>query len=224
MAQTPDVGGSGRRRTGLLAAVLVIVGALTGAGSAGGPQTPRVKALFFGDSLIAGSGAVPRRPVEVRTVADRLGWLPVVDAAGGTGYTTGGRNGHRYLDRLRHDHALDSQYEVVVLEGGTNDAHHGSLPQLRTAALRTVDLVRRAEPLARIVMVGAYAPPGVELDRYVEADRILAGVAHDRGLQYVSQLPFSAVATPGFLSRDAYHPSDTGYHLMGTELATALRG
>jgi lysophospholipase L1-like esterase len=218
------VGGNGGRRIGLLAAVLLALGLLTSAGSAGNPRTPGVRALFFGDSLIAGSGAVPRRPVEVRTAADRLGWQPVVDAVGGTGYTTGGRHGRPYLDRLRRDHALDTQYDVVVLEGGTNDADHGSLTRLRTAALATVDLVRRKQPRARIVLVGAFAPAGVALDRYAQADRILAGVAHDRGLRYVSQLAYSTVADQGFLSKDHYHPSDAGYAVMGKDLAAALRG
>ncbi|MCW2601738.1 MAG: uncharacterized protein JWM02_3567 [Frankiales bacterium] len=216
--------GKGSRRLGLAAVVLVALGLLAGAGSAGAPSTPKVTALFFGDSLIGGTGAVPRRPVEVRTAADRLGWLAVVDAVGGTGYTTGGKHGRTYLERLRHDHALDPPYDVVVLEGGTNDADHGSLTSLRSAALASVDLVRRRQPRARIVMVGAYAPAGVALDRYAQADRILAAVAQDRGLLYVSQLPFSTVTDPGFLSRDHYHPSDTGYALMGKELAAAIRG
>ena len=218
------MGGKGRHRAGLLAVVLVALGVLTGAGSAGAPHPPLATALFFGDSLIAGNGALPRRPVEARTAADQLGWQPVVDAVGGTGYTTGGPHGRTYLYRLRHDHYLDMPYDVVVLEGGTNDAHHGSLTRLRAAALATVDLVRQRQPLARIVMVGAYAPAGVDLSRYAVADQVLAGVAHDRGLLYVSQLHFSAVTDPGFLSRDHYHPSDAGYALMGKELAAALKG
>lgn len=208
----------------MLCAVLVALGLLSGAGSAGGPGHSRVKALFFGDSLIAGTGAVPRRPVQVRTATDRLGWEGFVDARGGTGYTTGGTHGRPYLDRLRRDGFLTTQYDVVVLEGGTNDAGHGSLTQLRAAALRTVDFVRRRQRHARIVMVGAYAPAGIALDRYARADAILAGVAAERGLQYVSQLPYSQVADPGFLSADHYHPSDAGYAVMGRDLATALRG
>jgi lysophospholipase L1-like esterase len=211
-------------RFGLPGAILLALGLLASTGSAGPPRTPEVTALFFGDSLVAGAGAVPRRPVEVSTTAGQLGWRAVVDAVGGTGYTTGGQHGKPYVDRLRHDHYLDAPYDVVVLEGGTNDADHGSLTELRPAALRTVDLVRRRQPRARIVMVGGYAPAGVALERYRETDRILAGVALARGLLYVSQLGFSSVTDAAFLSRDRYHPSDVGYALMGKELAAALRG
>jgi lysophospholipase L1-like esterase len=208
----------------LPAAIVLSLGLVTAAGSAGPPAVPAVTALFFGDSLVTGTGAIPRRPVEVSTAAGRLGWRAVVDAVGGTGFTTGGRHGKRYLDRLGQDHYLDTVYDVVVLEGGTNDADHGSLTGLRAAALNTVDLVRRRQPWARIVMVGGYAPAGVALGAYQEVDRILTGVALDRGLLYVSQLHFSALTDPAFLSRDHYHPSDAGYALMGKELAAALKG
>ncbi|MCW2586576.1 MAG: uncharacterized protein JWN55_2092 [Frankiales bacterium] len=206
----------------MLLLVLTALVALTASGSAGGPRHAQVKALFFGDSLIAGTGAIPTRPVQVRTAADRLGWQAVVDARGGTGYTTGGKRGKPYLARLRSDGYLKTPYDVIVLEGGTNDAHHGSLTQLRGAALRTVDYVHRRQPWARIVLVGAFAPPGVLLARYAAVDTVLAEVARARGLQYVSQLPFSAETDPGLLSRDAYHPSDAGYGVLGRHLADAL--
>jgi len=72
-------------------------------------------------------------------------------------------------------------------------------------------------------MVGAFAPAGVDLTRYAKADAILAVVAHDRGLQYVSQLHFSSVTDKGFLSRDRYHPSDAGYEQMGLAFAAAIK-
>jgi lysophospholipase L1-like esterase len=196
---------------------------LSSAGKAGAPQVAAgPAALFFGDSLVNGTGAVPRRPVEVREVADRLGWHAYVDAYGGTGYTTGGAHGRTYLQRLRRDHAMGRHYDVVVLEGGTNDARHGSLTHLRAAAVTTVTWVRARQPHARIVMVGGYAPPGIDVTRYAAADAILAGVAQQLGVQYVSQLAFSTTDEPGFLAADRFHPSDHGYDLMGRQLAEAL--
>ncbi len=217
------MGGMQRRVFWPLAALALSLGLLSGTGTAGGHRLQGPHVLFFGDSLIAGNGALPRRPVEVTTVADRMGWVPYVDAFGGTGYTTGGKHGRPYDDRLLHDHFLSRSYDLVVLEGGTNDAHHGRLSQLRSQALRTLDLIRAREPRARVVMVGAFAPAGVDLTRYAETDAILAGVAHDRGLQYVSQLHFSSVTDRGFLSRDHFHPSDAGYAQMGTALAAAIK-
>jgi lysophospholipase L1-like esterase len=216
--------GTRGRHIALLAVVLVALGLLTTAGNAGGPRHSQVKALFFGDSLFAGNGAIPLRPVQVRTAIDRLGWRGFVDARGGTGYTTGGPHGRPYLQRFRHDGFLRTRYDVIVLEGGTNDAHHGSLTRLRTAALATVDYVHRRQPRARIVLVGAFAPAGAPLERYAAVDGILADVARIRGLQYVSQLAYSTVTDSGFLSRDHYHPSDLGYDVMGRDLALQLKG
>jgi lysophospholipase L1-like esterase len=207
----------------LVVAALVGLTVAGSAGSAGSAQQSGPRALFFGDSLLAGTGALPPRPVEARTAADRLGWRAVVDARGGTGYTTGGRHGRPYLTRLRTDGFLTMAYDVIVLEGGTNDAAHGSLTRLRSDALGTVDYVHRRQPHARLVLVGAYAPYGIALDRYQAVDQILAGVAHDRGLLYISQFEYSAVSDPGFLSRDHYHPSDEGYGVMGRALAESLR-
>jgi lysophospholipase L1-like esterase len=184
-----------------------------------------VRALFFGDSLIAGTGAVPKRPVQVRAAADRLGWRAVVDARGGTGFTTGGPNGRPYLDRFRSDGFLRTPYDVIVLEGGTNDAHHGSLERLHDAALKTVDYVRSRQPQARVVLVGAFTPAGVARpERYDVVDQVLAQVAEERGLQYVSQHPYREVTERGFLAHDRFHPSDAGYDRMGKDLAAALRG
>lgn len=217
------MGGMSRRATGLLAVLGLTIGILTGAGSAGPTEHRTVRALFFGDSLIGGSGAIPHRPVQPRTTADLLGWQPVVDAYGGTGYTTGGRHGQRYLDRLKHDRYLSRSYDVIVLEGGTNDAWHGSLSRLHEAALTTIGYVRLRQPKARIVLVGGYAPHGVDLTRYRLMDAALADIADQLNLQYVSQLHFSEVTDPEFLSKDKYHPSDKGYARMGRELAAALK-
>jgi lysophospholipase L1-like esterase len=222
--QDVDVGGMGVRRIAVLAAALVGLGLLTGPGTAGSPGHPQVRALFFGDSLVAGTGATPPRPVQVRTAADRLGWEAVVDARGGTGWTTGGSKGRPYLDRLQHDGFLKLPYDVIVLEGGTNDAHHGSPAKVREAALRTIDYVHRRQPWARIVLVGAFAPQGQPLERYQEVDTALVQVAAERGLRYVSQLHYSRLTDAGFLSRDRFHPGDAGYALMGRELAQALKG
>jgi lysophospholipase L1-like esterase len=211
----------GNRRWGLCLVVAAMTGVLAVPGTAG-QSGPR--ALFFGDSLFVGTGS-SAGPVQARTAAQLLRWHPVVDAVGGTGFTTGGRHGQPYLTRLRRDGYLRRSFDVIVLEGGTNDAHHGNLALLRDRTLAVLDYVHRAQPRARVVLVGGFVAHGVpHRDQYAEVDRILADVAAERGLTFVSQLRYADVTTPGFLARDHFHPSAEGYRLMGRDLAIALRG
>ena len=217
------------RRTRRLALVLplVLVGLVLGvaaddrAVAAPGP----VRAYFLGDSLMAGTGAVPQRPVMARVAAARLGWDVEVDAWGGTGYTTTGRS-PGYLERLRLPGALSGQYDVVLLEGGTNDARVGSSPeQIRAAVREVVAEVQRRQPQARIVLMGAYDPPGaVRLHRAI-ADDAVSDVAAELRLPFFSPLSegwHNGQDPYRFLDADGLHPNDYGYGVMGERLAGAL--
>lgn len=200
-----------------LATVLVVVMSLLSPSSAGSKTT----ALFFGDSLFAGTGTSPKRPVQATETAKRMGWAPTVDAVGGTGWTTGGKHGQAYLDRLLHDGKLGKRFDVVVLEGGTNDALYGDIDRIPAAVTQVVALVHRRQPGARIVLVGGYAPAGHDSPRFEQTDSVLATTATELGLQYVSQLRYHQL-TKGFLSHDHFHPGRRGYQRMAADLARAL--
>lgn len=207
---------------GALVAALVVSlvsGAATAQATSGKHAT---RALFFGDSLFVGNGTSPIRPVQVQTASRQLQWAAAVDALGGTGYTTGG-NGHLpYLSRLETDGFLDKHWDVIVLEGGTNDADHGWMPDLLAQARSAVGYLQERQPTARIVMVGAFAPEGPTPPAYIATDLILRQVAREHGLLYVSQVAYGATAGPGFYSDDHFHPNAAGYGVMGRDLATAL--
>ncbi len=215
------------RRLGILGALLSL--GLCGLPAAAGPPVSApaaVSAYFFGDSLMAGTGASPRRPIMARIAAERLHWPVEVDAWGGIGNTTSGRS-PGYLDRLRRPGALAGRYDVMLLEGGTNDAHHAAHPGLVRAAVEAVvDEVRRRQPQAQIVLMGAYDPPPpgrVDPARAV-VDSVVAGVAAERGLPFFSPLSggWTVGRLPGFLHRDRLHPTTRGYGVMGARLAAEL--
>jgi lysophospholipase L1-like esterase len=202
-----------------LTALVIGLSVLLQAPSDAGPKTA---ALFFGDSLFAGTGTSPKRPVQVTDTAKRLGWRPTVDAFGGTGWTTGGKHGKPYLYRLQHDGRLDKHYDVVVLEGGTNDAFYGDPERIPEKVAEVITLVRQKQPHARIVLVGGYAAAGRDGARFVRTDGLLAAAAADLGLQYVSQYHYHLLDN-GFLSHDHIHPTRAGYRLMAADLARALQ-
>ena len=208
---------------------LVMFGLAWMPASAGPPVStrPAVSAYFFGDSLMAGTGAQPRRPVMARVAAARLGWDVEVDAWGGTGYTTSGRATPSYLERLQRPGALRGQYDVVVLEGGTNDARIGSGPEEVQAALReVVALVRERQPQATIVLMGAYDPPahGRLNPHRAVVDRAVSDAAAELGLTFFSPISggWSKAQPPTFLSPDGLHPTAYGYGVMGNRLAQEL--
>lgn len=187
---------------------------------------PRLSAYFFGDSLMGGTGVSPKHPVMADVAGRTLGWDVEVDAWGGTGYTTTG-DSPGYLQRLRRAGALSGTYDVVLLEGGTNDARVGSSPAaVRSAVLAVVEEVRRRQPQAAVVLMGAYdpPPPGVVNPHRRVVDDAVAAVADELGLPFFSPLSggWTAGQPPSFLHPDALHPNAEGYGVMGDRLAEAL--
>jgi hypothetical protein len=71
------------------------------------------------------------------------------------------------------------------------------------------------------VLVGGYAPPGMDSARMAAMDVLLAAAATRDGVLYVSQRGFRE-ASGGFLGPDGIHPTRGGYRRMATELATSL--
>ena len=189
-------------------------------------QDGAVSAYFFGDSLMAGTGSSPKRPVMARIAATRLGWDVEVDAWGGTGFTTSGDK-PPYLARLRRPDALPGRYDVVLVEGGTNDARSAADPErMRQAVQDVVEQVRRRQPQAQLVLMGAYDPPspGAADPRRAVVDEVIADVAEDEGVPFFSPLSgdWAAGQPPSFLHPDRLHPTARGYGVMGARLAAEL--
>lgn len=222
--------GIGARRTALrLVPFVVLLAALLALPSTSRATAPGrdsgVSALFFGDSLMNGTGSRPTRPVMARVAARSLGWDVTVDAFGGTGYTTGGQKGRPYLDRLKEPGLLSSRYDVVLVEGGTND-RAADLGVLHARATETVQYVRQRLPGTTLVLMGAFDPKGRRSDpRRIGVDGVLKAVAREQGVPFFS--PISGGWTKGqgarFLSPDGLHPSTYGYGVMGARLAQALK-
>jgi lysophospholipase L1-like esterase len=122
--------------------------------------------------------------------------------------------------------ALSGEYDVVLLEGGTNDARSaGDRDRIRDAVEDVVEEVRRRQPQAQIVLMGAYdpPPPGRTDARRAVVDEVIAEVAEAERLPFFS--PLSGGWTDGErpLSRpDGLHPDARGYAVLGARLAAEL--
>src|SRR3954470_8345453 len=230
-----DLGVETRRGVLRLVPVLVLVlslfalpAATSRANSSAATGPHAVRALFFGDSLMNGTGAKPVRPVMARVAGRALGWDVTVDAFGGTGYTTGGTRGRPYLERLSKPGVLNPSYDVVLLEGGTND-RKADLETMHTRTTETVQYVRSRLPKAQIVLMGAFNPMNPKSRRYdahrVAIDGVIRTVAQEQGLPFFSPIAgrWTKGQGPKFLCPDGLHPSTYGYGVMGAKLVAALR-
>jgi lysophospholipase L1-like esterase len=174
---------------------------------------------------MGGTGASPQRPVMARVAAARLGWDVDVDAWGGTGFTTTGRS-PGYLERLRRPGALAGEYDVVLLEGGTNDAAVGSDPVAVRAAVRQVVAEVPAAPAAGADRADGRVRPA-RRRRPAPRRRRRRGARRrgELGLPFFS--PWSQQWTRDqqpdrFLHPDALHPNTYGYGVLGLRLADEL--
>src|ERR1700682_1172755 len=116
-------------------------------------RTPVV--LFFGTSLTAGYGLNPEQafPSLIEKKAQAEG-MPIKAVNGGlSGETTAGA-------ARRIDWVLRTPADLVVIEGGANDALRGLSPDAARANLeQVIAVVRQKQPAAKIALVQMEAPP-----------------------------------------------------------------
>jgi len=180
-------------------------------------RTPVV--LFFGTSLTAGLGLDPGQafPSLIEKKAETEG-LPIKAVNGGlSGETTAGA-------ARRIDWVLRTPADLVVIEGGANDALRGLSPDAARANLeQVIAAIRQKQPKAKIVLVQMEAPPnyGVSYTRSFRA--IYAEIARKEN---VPLLPFLLDGVAG-ISRlnqpDGLHPNVAGERIVADNLWKSLK-
>src|SRR5712671_5509465 len=190
------------------------------ASGVGAPTTVRNPVvLFFGTSLTAGFGLDPDQAfpslIEKRAEADGLPIRAV--NAGLSGETTAGA-------ARRIDWVLRTPADLVVVEGGANDALRGLSPDAARANLESlIAAVRQKQPRAKIVLVQMEAPPNYG-PAYTRSFRtIYADVARKENIPL---LPFLLNGVAG-ISRlnqpDGVHPNLAGERIVADNLWKALK-
>jgi acyl-CoA thioesterase I len=189
----------------------------TTAGPSTSVRTPVV--LFFGTSLTAGYGLDPEQafPSLIEKKAQAEG-MPIKAVNGGlSGETTAGA-------ARRIDWVLRTPADLVVVEGGANDALRGLSPNAARANLeQVIARIRQKQPRAKIVLVQMEAPPnyGTTYTRNFRA--IFSDVARKEN---VPLLPFLLDGVAG-ISRlnqaDGVHPNLAGERIVADKLWKALK-
>jgi acyl-CoA thioesterase-1 len=195
-----------------------------GTGSAPAPdsgaksiRTPVV--LFFGTSLTAGLGLDPEQayPSLIEKKAQEEGVPIRVVNAGLSGETTAGAV-------RRIDWVLRTPADMVVIEGGANDALRGLSPEQARANLESlIAAVRAKQPLAKIALIQMEAPPnyGVSYTRSFHA--IYPEVAKKENVALLPFLLGGVAGIPRLNQPDGVHPNLTGEGIVADNVWKALK-
>ncbi|MEW2513722.1 SGNH/GDSL hydrolase family protein [Streptomyces sp. NPDC046870] len=205
------MGMCGVRRTGRATLLVGLLCALLVAGvGVRADAAPHVRLLVLGDSIAGGSSQGGRGAHGWPSlVAGQLGLTLSLDAEGGTGYTTGGRQegGRPYTQRIKQ--AIAAKPDVVVVEGSRNDS---SPTRTRAAAVDTLRRLRAGLPHARILVIG----PIYALRRPIAShpmDEAVSAAAEKLHLPYLSAVRrgWFTGSAHRFIGGDGIHPTNAGH-------------
>ena len=175
--------------------------------------------LFFGTSLTAGYGLAPEQafPALIEKKAQDDGVPIKAVNAGLSGETTAGAV-------RRIDWVLRTPADLVVIEGGANDALRGLSPDAARSNLeKLIAAVRARQPDARIALVQMEAPPnyGVAYTRSFGA--IYSEVAKKEGVPLLPFLLDGVAGISGLNQADGVHPNVVGERIVADNVWKALK-
>jgi acyl-CoA thioesterase-1 len=175
--------------------------------------------VFFGTSLTAGYGLEPEQafPVLIEKKAESEG-LPIQAInAGLSGETTAGA-------ARRIDWVLRTPADLVVIEGGANDALRGLSPDAARANLeQVIAAVRRKQPSAKIVLVQMEAPPNFGAAYTRSFRTIYADIAKKEGIPLLPFLLNGVAGIARLNQADGIHPNLAGERIVADNLWSALK-
>jgi acyl-CoA thioesterase I len=175
--------------------------------------------LFFGTSLTAGYGLDPAQafPSLIEKKAAEEGVPITAVNAGLSGETTAGA-------ARRIDWVLRTPADVVVIEGGANDALRGLSPDAAKANIeRVIGVIRQKQPKARIVLVQMEAPPNYG-PAYTRSFRsIYSDIATRENIPLVPFLLAGVAGISRYNQADGVHPNLAGERIVADNIWRALK-
>lgn len=175
--------------------------------------------LFFGTSLTAGLGLEPDQafPALIEKKAAAEGMPITAVNAGLSGETTAGA-------ARRIDWVLRTPANLVVIEGGANDALRGLSPDAARSNLeQVIDAIRKKQPAAKIVLLQMEAPPnfGVSYTRSFHA--IYPDIAKKESIPLAPFFLDGVAGIPRYNQADGVHPNVAGERLVADNVWKALK-
>jgi hypothetical protein len=153
-----------------------------------------------------------------------LGWLPTVDAVGGTGYSHVFLPGTKpYPERVAAI-APTAAADVVILQGGLND-EPADLNALPAAAQATVVGLEKRFPRVPIIIIGPAPPKPPASPALVRVDAVLRQTAQRNRLYYISPIEENWLTPQNaalFIDRATDHPSTEGHAYYGARVVADI--
>jgi acyl-CoA thioesterase-1 len=175
--------------------------------------------LFFGTSLTAGYGLAPDQafPALIEKKARDEGTPIKAVNAGLSGETTAGAV-------RRIDWVLRTPADLVVIEGGANDALRGLSPDAAKANLeKLISAVRAKQPYAKIALIQMEAPPNYGV-AYTRSFRSIYGdVARKENVPLLPFLLERVAGIPRLNQADGVHPNVAGERVVADNVWKGLK-
>lgn len=186
------------------------------------PAQPRV--LLVGDSYSEGYGAEPVSEGFAFRVAGPLGWSLTRDGIGSTGYLNPGpRHQGTFRERLLRHPA--GAYDLVVLQGGSNDEERSSA-EIKEAVAETVRVVHERYPQAQLLLMGPVSPYGSPPPERAKVNLALVEYSHDTSVLYLNTMAeswFLDGEDATLLNPANGHPNNAGYARIAERFVTDVR-
>ena len=197
-------GGYGHRRAFLQLSVALLLEGLSCPARPAAEETPPLKIIAFGDSLVAGHGlaADAAFPAVLEKTLRAEGYHVTVVNAGVSGDTASG-------GQARLDWALNDGADGVILELGANDMLRGVDPEITRAALDTIVGELKARNI-KVLIAGMKAASNLGQDYQTRFDAIYPGLARKYDAPLYPFFLEGVAGEPALKLGDGLHPNPAG--------------
>ncbi|KXZ31017.1 arylesterase [Leptospira santarosai] len=178
-------------------------------------NVPKIRILFFGDSLTAGLGlGSPEEafPALVEKELSKNGIPAQAINAGMSGDTTSGG-----LARL--DWAMSSGFDLFVLELGANDSMRGISPDQTEKNLKEIVVrVRKKNPKVKILLVGMKTFPNLGKEYRKKFEAVFPKIAKEERIPLVPFFLDGVAGIKKLNQKDGIHPTAEGHRILAKNL------
>ncbi len=231
---------SGRMTSLVVAAVVLVSGAMTWVGAdwmpvppihvgsrsalpahstaTPSPGEPGPVVVAIGDSIMDGHGVTPSRAWP-QLIGQATDWQLTDLASDGSGFATVGDDGDTFYDQAAEAVALNP--DIVILAASSNDLDEDP-DTVAQATSATFDYLHEALPHTRIIALNAFWGADTPPNSLGELDTAVENAAEATGAHYLD-IGQPLAGHPELMQFDEVHPTAKGLLVLAAAIAKAIR-